>query len=294
MGSMQSLAKMAVVLSQEFIWRHYVTRELDFVASCIDEQIMWIGPLEHQFVVGRDKMKEILSAEQEIFFQVLSSDLQLIAQDENSCVVAGRIEICTDERAEYAFKCKQRWTFVYKTAKERPLITHLHVSESWDMLNQGEFFPFRAAKQTYQYMQQLLRNKISNFAKLTVYDTKRRLHFIMEQEIIYVEASNVNCYLYCISGEFLITKSISAFQKSLSNKFIRIHRSYLVNVDYVTEMERFAVQLCEGTKLPIPEKKYVCIREQIRKVAWLYSSENSIQNPKHPFTSTKSVSKKAR
>lgn len=271
---MQSLAEMAVVLSQEFIWRHYVTRELDFVASCIDEQIMWIGPLEHQFVVGRDKMKEILSAEQEIYFNVLSSELELIAQDENSCVVAGRIEICTDESSGYVLKCKQRWTFVYKTAEKRPLITHLHVSESWDILDQDEIFPFRAAKQTYQYMQQLLRNKIGNFEKLAVYDTKRRLHFIMEQEIIYVEACNMNCYLYCISGKILITKSISEFQKSLSNKFIRIHRSYLVNVDYITEMERFAVSLCEDIKIPIPEKKYVRIREQIQKIAWLYSSEN--------------------
>lgn len=268
---MQPLVGIAVGLSQEFICRHYVTRELDFVLSCVDEHVMWIGPLEHQFVVGRDKMREILSAEQEFFFNIVSSELEIVAKDDNFCIVAGRIEICTDETSGYILKCKQRWTFVYKRAEERPLITHLHVSESWDVLDKDEIFPFRAAKQTYQYMQQLLQNKIGDFEKLTVYDTRRRLHFIMEQEIIYVEAYNMSCCLYCINGKISIGQSISVFQKSLSNKFIRIHRSYLVNVDYIIGLERFAVQLCEGIKLPIPEKKYVRIREQIQKILYLYS-----------------------
>lgn len=259
-----ALYESAPALTKEIIRQHYL-RNSEFVFSHLADDVMWIGPLEHQVVFSKKEVEELLNAEKEIVFSLVNSEFHLVLTDENSCVVVGWAEICTDEDSGYVLKCRQRITFIYKVKKEQLIVTHMHVSESWDVLGEDEIFPFRAAKQTYQYMQQLIKMKFENHKKIMVYDTQRRAHFIMENEIIYVEASNIHCYLYCVNGKLLITEGITEFAEKLSERFLRVHRSFIVNIDYIIGMERFYVQLCEGSKIPVPEKKYVAVREEIRR-----------------------------
>lgn len=258
----KTLLKTAPQFTLELLTRHYA-RDLDFVLQGLDENVMWIGPLKHQFVFGRDQVANILKIEQNVVFRFADSNFQLASCGEDTCVVVGWMEVCTEEETGYLLKCRQRVTFVYKVEDDRLLATHMHVSESWDVLEEDEKFPFRLATQTYDYMQQLLRNKTGGYRKLTIYDTKKRAHFILESEIIYVEACNTRCYLHYVNGKIMIRENIGEFQKRLSERFLRVHRSFIVNVDYVIGMERFVVRLCDGIRVPVPEKKYVSFRDRI-------------------------------
>lgn len=42
---------------------------------------------------------------------------------------------------------------------------------------------------------------------------------------------------------------------------IPVHRSYLVNPDYISSIERYTLTLLNGTKIPIPVRKYNEVRE---------------------------------
>lgn len=271
-----ALYESAPELTKEIMRQHYL-RNSSFVYSHLADNVMWIGPLEHQVVFSKKEVEEILNIEKGIIFSLLDSEFHLISTDENSCVVVGWVEICTDENSGYVLKCRQRITFIYKIEKEKLNVSHMHISESWDILGDDEVFPFRAAKQTYQYMQQLIKTKFENYKKIMVYDTQRHAHFIMENEIIYIEASNIHCYLYYMNGKLLITEGITEFAEKLSERFLRVHRSYIVNIDYVIGMERFYVQLYDGSRIPVPEKKYVAVREEIRR--------------RLPFEATKSMTR---
>lgn len=68
-------------------------------------------------------------------------------------------------------------------------------------------------------------------------DSYRRIHF---SHIMWVEASRSYSYIY-VTGEqpLVVTFPLSEVEKKLSKpQFIRIHRSFIVNIDYVDAFNR--------------------------------------------------------
>lgn len=47
---------------------------------------------------------------------------------------------------------------------------------------------------------------------------------------------------------------------------MRIHQSYLVNLEHVSRIWRFEVELDNGMTLPVPEKKYTEIKGKLGSV----------------------------
>ena len=54
---------------------------------------------------------------------------------------------------------------------------------------------------------------------------------------------------------------ILAARRKLCDFLIPVHRSYLVNPDYISSIERYTLTLLNGTKIPIPVRKYNEVRE---------------------------------
>lgn len=106
----------------------------------------------------------------------------------------------------------------------------------------------------------------SNTAKakrLVITNKKGREYFIPHQNIMYIEAFNMECQIHCLDSIISANSGLSEIQNKLSSPFLRIHRSYLVNSSYVAYLERYSVSLYNGTRLPIPEKKYKDIRRRL-------------------------------
>lgn len=62
--------------------------------------------------------------------------------------------------------------------------------------------------------------------------------FIPVGDVSYIEARADFCNVVCASGAYLVAESISALEKRLGDHgFVRVHRSYLVNLDDVHEIE---------------------------------------------------------
>ena len=83
----------------------------------------------------------------------------------------------------------------------------------------------------------------------------------MLSEILYISAFSKDSIITTSSSEILVKKSISQLQQLLENDFISVHRSYLVNPDYVASIERYTVTMVNGERIPIPQKKYNEIRD---------------------------------
>lgn len=54
-------------------------------------------------------------------------------------------------------------------------------------------------------------------------------------------------------------------QTFLSKNFIRMHRGYIVNSDYVCGVKRCKLILTDGTEIPIPKNKYTEVRNKLTK-----------------------------
>ena len=86
-------------------------------------------------------------------------------------------------------------------------------------------------------------------------------------EISYLESLQKRTWFYVKGEQYKTTITLKELQTKLPSYFIRIHRSYIVNIYYIQSITRdltsnFVVQLKDGTDLPVSQS-YV---NEMRKV----------------------------
>ena len=87
------------------------------------------------------------------------------------------------------------------------------------------------------------------------YGTK--IIILQTDEILYLEAQDDYVKLVTSKGKYLRQNTMKHFEKRLSSKdFVRIHRSYIVNVNFIKQLEAYdnyshAVILNDQTRLPV-------------------------------------------
>ena len=54
--------------------------------------------------------------------------------------------------------------------------------------------------------------------------------------------------------------------KQVGDNLIAIHRSYLVNPEFIRSIQRYQITLVDGTELPVPQRKYNELRQKLMKL----------------------------
>ena len=90
-----------------------------------------------------------------------------------------------------------------------------------------------------------------------VVKTRNKILVIPVENNKYLESQDDYVMIYSEEGKFLKQKTMKFFESNLdSGKFIRIHRSYIANVDYIDQLERYEKDsylliLKDGSKLKV-------------------------------------------
>lgn len=75
-------------------------------------------------------------------------------------------------------------------------------------------------------------------------------------ETVYLESFGRKISVHLLRGDLSFTASMTAEEKKLTPAgFIRIHKSYLVNLRFVRRLSRSTVELDTGVKLPLSRRK---------------------------------------
>ena len=94
-----------------------------------------------------------------------------------------------------------------------------------------------------------------------------KIKIIPTVDIQYIEANGDNVKIMTNEGSFSKNKTMSFFEEQLSaNDFVRIHRSYLVNVSLVTRIDAYDKEshlavLSSGIQLPVSKSGYQRLKE---------------------------------
>lgn len=97
--------------------------------------------------------------------------------------------------------------------------------------------------------------------------TRDRMVFVDVADIHWIAAEGKYVRLYTAAGSYLLREGINRIEARLDpRRFVRIHRSSLVNVRRVKEMVRgvgddYVVRLHDGTELPMSRRHRARIRE---------------------------------
>lgn len=98
-----------------------------------------------------------------------------------------------------------------------------------------------------------------------VKDIRERMYQLREADIVYVEAIHNHVVWHCQGYAIETVKLLKEVEESLSDNFVRIHRSYIVNRRHVQMVDRCYARLDNGDVLQIPVKKYCEVKKMLEK-----------------------------
>ena len=82
------------------------------------------------------------------------------------------------------------------------------------------------------------------------------------QDVLYIESLNNNLKLHLTKGEMVVYSTLKDFQQNLPMNFLKVHKSYIVNMNHITAFKPHKFTVDNGVEIPIPTKKYNKITEQ--------------------------------
>ena len=149
--------------------------------------------------------------------------------------------------------------------KGEPKIKHLHVSNPMGELQvkEGERFPLAMGEMARKYQLQWLNKKQGN-RRIVITDKNDVVQFLSPSEVVYAQANRRNSVIHTMSGrEIQARMSITDFLAAAGDGFSSVHRSYALNDAYITHIQKYEIVMADGSKIPVPEKRYKEIREEL-------------------------------
>lgn len=81
--------------------------------------------------------------------------------------------------------------------------------------------------------------------------TKNRLEKMLLRDVLWVEASDIYTLVCTAHGKYLLTTSLKSVEEKFpANRFLRVHRSYIVNLDRIEAIEEDDL-IIAGQPIPV-------------------------------------------
>lgn len=260
-------------LSAELIIKYYDNDYMSFLEA-MDDDALWYGPAEGQFIHGRENMIEVWNSEEHnLRFTLGNMEVMHISAHPSFCDVMLSYLVTTHYPDHHDITLLQRLQMTWcertvehedgsKEKVHRILLCHIsnpHTKHDDDTIYPKNFHEIYHGGKLHH-----LSGK-----RLHFHGIDRSDYFFLADTIIRIEAAHGGRHSVLhtedgITAEVLAT--ISKLEKQYGHLFLRCHQSFLVNPEYIENISKFKVRLSDGTELPIPEKKYTAFREKAVKM----------------------------
>lgn len=103
--------------------------------------------------------------------------------------------------------------------------------------------------------------KMSGTKKI-VYKFVEGTNALLANELIYIETYR-HKNIFCTTGkEYSIYKKLDEIENEMNDPhFLRIHQSYLVNMDYIKKINSYVMTLTTGEQLSVPKARYPQVKK---------------------------------
>ncbi len=121
-----------------------------------------------------------------------------------------------------------------------------------------------------RYLKQYEQSEVNNKRFILLKDLKRNISKVKLEDIILVKSDGHYLRVYTKTSFFYIRETMSQFHEKLGNTlFRRVHRSSLINIDHILEINRrnrntYALIMSNGDKVNISESYKDTIRDYLR------------------------------
>ena len=83
------------------------------------------------------------------------------------------------------------------------------------------------------------------------------------EDIIYIETSRHNNFFYTKTQVYSIYKKLSELETELETYgFVRVHLSFLVNMQYIEKISSYVLWLTNGKEISVPKSRYAEVKKK--------------------------------
>lgn len=237
---------------------HYWQNDSTYASKFFAEDVMWIGALKRQFIQGRDIVFSDLDDTNKTnpVCTLLQQEFWCISKDRNTCAIVGRYYVTVDSNQDEILSEQQRCTFIWECVKGELKIKHMHISSPVGYLEDEEVFSHKIGKSTYRYLCELVEEYSGRNNILKVKDINGHIRFINVGEIECAEANLRYTKISTITEEVVVKIAWNKILDEIDEKFVRVHRSYIVQRKYIKIIKPKEIILVSGKSIPLSRKYY--------------------------------------
>lgn len=261
----KDLTKHTIFLITEY-YNNHIQPFLDaFANDCI-----WIGPAEGQIIRGRDALHETFAAENnQLTFSV--EDLQAIPLSVNSSSLDviltyivtsyypnGSITVF-HQRTEIVWAQEKKLDAEGNPYREYA-IRVCHISNEFpyaddDTIYPNHFTELEIAK-TYILPADTHTAVLNGLNGISYY--------LSGSSILWVKCKSLHTIIHTVNHKvFETTEPISEIMRKYPDALHRVHASYAINPNYMESIGRFYIIMEDGTRIPVPERKYTKVKRAL-------------------------------
>lgn len=85
---------------------------------------------------------------------------------------------------------------------------------------------------------------------------KKKTFRIPFREIRYLESNSRNVWIYTRQSTDVFPVNLNALEKQLPGNFVRCHKSFIVNMDYIESIANNQINLYSGPTIPVAKSRY--------------------------------------
>jgi DNA-binding LytR/AlgR family response regulator len=89
------------------------------------------------------------------------------------------------------------------------------------------------------------------------------IHTVYYKDIQYIESDARSLNIHTVNSKnFTFLSKLDDIQKSINDRrFVRCHKSYLVNMDYILNVEDYSFKILDNTKIPVTQRNFATIKK---------------------------------
>lgn len=251
------------------IIKEYYRNNLEPYFCSLSEDVLWIGPAERQELRGRDTI--ITAFTQEIHalrFTVGPIRSVCIKPHRGICEIILFYTVDTHYPDGNTEQHRQRLQYTWQERRTRTEhgydciweIAMIHISNAWPYDSRDLIYPVH-----YESLGLPVRFVSNKMQGLIIKAADASIYSIQPETLLYIETikHSARLCIHTTSDTIVVNGTLPEYEHDYPGLLLRIHASYLINPIHVIKIERFAVTLTDGTRLPVPEKKYTDIKRRI-------------------------------
>lgn len=247
----------------------YYNNNTEPFLSSLDDECLWYGPAEGQFLSGKAAITAAWNREGKppLTFTMENINTTCISSAPSFLEVMVSFHVTTHYENGTDIVLYQRIHISWGIKKSHdasgharytPRIIMCHITNPHPKSDADEIYPVHF-ESVFRGSFPISRNK----ERIHFRAVDNSDYFLLADSIIWAgsAANGKHSVLHTTGDEIEIVSTITELAVSHPDLFLRCHTSYLVNPDYVKGIRRFTVIMDDGTELSVPEKKYTSFKK---------------------------------